>query len=207
MAIFVVHYLSHLPNFLQHLTKKTPKPKEDVMKKSVFQKAKTIALGSFFICAASALRLHAVESPEDKINEWINECPYIGLVAKEVSYGPITLKNFNLDNKGRIVIARPNEIIHGTLQYKIKTDELPSLHLHHIIIGIEGEDTQSCITHALGVWDTKGKTSFSFAAPPKRGVYEIRVDYQTGLTCEEACKLWREDPPSAKATVGIIIIE
>jgi hypothetical protein len=177
------------------------------MQKQSPQRIKTGFLGVLFITAACALPLNAVDSPKDKINKWISECPYIGLVAKEVTYGPITLKHFDLEDKGRVVMAQPGEKIHGTVHYKVDVSELDSLHLHHIILGIKNGGDQTCLTHALGVWDSKGKASFSLTAPEEKGVYEIRFDYQTCLTCNDALKHWSEDPPSPKATVGIVIVE
>lgn len=178
---------------------------EDVMKMQSPQK--NLFLGALFVTAACALPLNAVDSPKDKINKWINECPYIGLVAKEVTYGPITLKHFDLDDKGRVVIAQPGEKIHGTVYYKVESGQLDAFHLHHIILGIKNGEDRSCLTHALGVWDSKGKAHFSLAAPAEKGVYEIRFDYQTCLTCDDAFQHWNEDPPSSKATVGIVIVE
>ena len=177
------------------------------MQKQSLQRTKLGFLGVLFLTTACALPLNAVDSPKDKINKWINECPYIGLVAKEVTYGPITLKHFDLEDKGRVVIAQPGETVSGSVNYKVDASELESLHLHHIILGIKKSDDQTCLTHALGVWDSKGKATFSLAAPSERGAYEIRFDYQTGLKCEDALKHWNEDPPSSKATVGIIIVE
>lgn len=176
------------------------------MKERIFQKVKTAVLGSLFMTTA-CVSLYAAEAPKDEINEWINACPHIGLVAKEVTYGPITLKKLNLDGKGRVVIAQPGETIHGTVQYTVDADQLESLHLHHIIIGIKGQNAQNCIMHALGVWDAKGKANFNLTAPTAKGVYEVRFDHQTAVTCKTAVEHWREDPPSSKATVGIIIIE
>jgi hypothetical protein len=182
------------------------KTKENVMKEIIFQNVKKVVLSSLFITAAFA-SVYAVETPQDKIDQWINECPYIGLVAKEVTYGPITLKDFKMEDEGRVVIAQPGEFINSSVEYKVAKEHLKSLHLHHIIVGIKGQNSQNCITHALAVWDTHGKAHFCFAAPTEKGIYEVRFDYQTALTCKEAYKLWRADPPSSKATVGIVIVE
>lgn len=177
------------------------------MKESLLQKAKAATLGFLFITAACVLPGYAAEQPKDKIDAWIQECPYIGLVAKEVSYGPITLEDFDLDKKGRIVVAQPGEVINGAVNYKVESNELDSFHLHHIILGIKAHGAQNCISHALGIWDEKGKAHFSLTAPTEPGVYEVRFDYQTAMTCKEAMKYWNEDPPSSKATIGIIIID
>jgi hypothetical protein len=176
------------------------------MKKNLFQKVNTAVLGSLSMISACT-SVYAAEAPKDDINEWIESCPHIGLVAKEVNYGPITLKKLDLDNNGRVVIAQPGETIKGSVQYKVDAEELKSLHLHHIILGIKSGEAQSCITHALGIWDAKGTAHFSLIAPFNKGVYEILFDYQTGVSCKNALEEWRKNPPSSKAVVGIIIVE
>jgi hypothetical protein len=154
--------------------------------------------------------LHATEAPMDKINNLINSFPYIGLVTKEVTYGPITLRDFNLENDGRVVFADPGELINGTVKYKINSDKIESWNMHHIIVGIKDQDypeSQVCITHSLGAWDKKGKAHFSLKAPQEKGVYEVRFNYQSVLSCESAITLWKQDTPASKATVGIIVVE
>lgn len=175
------------------------------MRKQLSQRIQTGFACVLFL--AGSLPLHAVDSPKSKVCHWISECPYIGLVSNKVAYGPITLKRFDLAHKGRVVIAKPGEKIHGTVDYKVDASELDSLHLHHVVLGIKRENDQICLVHSLGIWDKKGKTHFSIVAPHERGVYEVRFDYQTSSTCDEAIKNWNEAPPSSGATVGIIIVE
>lgn len=177
------------------------------MKAEILKKVSTRTIACLFLGSTSLASLRAVDSPRDKINEYIHSCPYIGLVAKDVTYGPITLKDCDLGDQGRVVIAQPGEVVSGTAKYEIDTEHMQSLHLHHIIVGIKDEQAQNCLTHAIGILDRKGKASFSLKAPTKPGVYEVRFDYQTALTCNDASKEWREDPPSSRATVGIIIVE
>lgn len=177
------------------------------MQERRFQRAKTLVLGFLFTTTVCSLPLHAVDAPKDKINEWLKSCPYIGLASKEVIYGPITLKHFDLEDKGRVVIAQPGEKINGSVKYKVDASKLDSWELHHIILGVSSGKEQTCITHALGVWDNKGKAHFSLTAPQEKGVHEIRFDYQTGLRCSEAMEHWKQDPPSSRAALGIIIVE
>jgi hypothetical protein len=178
------------------------------MKTMISHQIRNTILGSLALAGAlGTLPVSASEAPKNKIQEWIHTCPYIGLVAKEISYGPITLKDLDLDHNGRVVIAKPNEELNGTIKYKVDSGDLDTLKVHHIIVGIKDQDAQTCIAHAFGIADKEGKTHFTLIAPAKKGVYEIRFDYQTALTCGEAAKCWREDPPSSKAAVGIIIVE
>lgn len=177
--------------------------------RNLFSKKRVCTLlCSIFLAVLSTQVLPAAESPSDKISEWIKSSPWIGLVAKEVTYGPITLGELNLDKGGRLVIAKPGEEIKSTVKYKINADKLDSWHLHHIVVGIKGQAYPTCITHSFGVWDKKGKASFTLIAPKEKGVYEVRFNYQEGITCSEAVKGWLdENSPSAHATVGIIIVE
>lgn len=177
------------------------------MQTKLISTLKNAVLASIFLAVFSTNPLQAADAPKDKISEWITSCPYIGLVAKEVAYGPITLKNFNLEKKGRIVIAKPGETLDGTVRYEIDSDKLEDWNLHHIIVGIAGEDAQSCITHTVGVWDSKGKAKFNLVAPAKKGVYEVRFDYQNAILCSDAINAWKKDSPSSSATVGIVIVE
>lgn len=168
---------------------------------------KSAIFSSIFLATFCTTSLHSAESPKDRINEWITSCPYIGLVAKEVTYGPITLKHLDLEDNGRMVIAEPGEKISGTVRYRVNSDQLDSWHLQHILIGIKGQDNPTCITHSMGAWDKKGKSHFTLQAPLEKGVYEIRFDYHNALLCKDAAEAWSADSPSAKATVGIIIVE
>lgn len=164
-------------------------------------------LRSIFLAVFCLQSVHSAESPSDKINKWIKSTPWIGLVAKEVKYGSITLKDLDLDKSGRLVMAEPGEVIEAEVKYKVDSDQMDSLSLHHVIVGIKGEDDAACITHSFGLWDKKGKSSFTLKAPEKKGVYEVRFGYTEAVFCDEAVKAWKDDTPSAEATVGIIIVE
>ena len=173
----------------------------------IFSKIKNTFLGSTFLAVTCMMPLHSAESAGDKISDWFSSCPYIGLVAEEITYGPITLKDFNMDDKGRLVIAKPGEELQCSVKYYLDSNQMESWNMHHVVVGIKGEDSQSCITHSLGLWDKKGKTNFNLTAPSKKGVYEVRFDYEKVLTCGDAVSHWKEETPSSKATVGIIIVE
>jgi hypothetical protein len=181
--------------------------KEQIMKTYFLPKIKNTVLSSLFIAVSCMIPLHSAEAPGDKIGDWLSSCPYIGLVAEEISYGPITLKSFNMDDKGRLVIAKPNEELNCCVKYHIDSNQMESWNMYHVVVGIKGEDSQSCITHSLGLWDKKGKANFTLTAPSKKGVYEVRFDYEKVFTCSDAVSHWKEENPSSKATVGIIIIE
>lgn len=178
------------------------------MHKLLFHKITYTFLSILLLAISFMQPLDAARAPKEEITEWVKSCPYIGLLTEKITYGPITLKDFNLADVGRVVIVDPDEVIEGTVKYKVDSNKLDTLHLHHIIVGVRGEEgSQSCISHTLGILDTKGTAKFSLKSPSKKGIYEIRFDYQTALTCSNALEQWIENPPSASAVVGFLIVK
>lgn len=173
------------------------------MKNKLSLQLKYAILSSILFTSLFVSQISATET----IHDWIQSYPWIGLVAEEVPYGPITIEDVNLGGDGRLVFAKPGEKIEGRLKYKINADQLSSWHLHHIIVGLKNQEAQSCITHTLGLGDKNGKANFTIDAPTEKGVYELRFDYQDALLCEDAKKAWHDDQPSSRATIGIVIVK
>lgn len=144
-----------------------------------------------------------------RISDYLKECPWIGLIANEITYGPITVSNVHVHDGDKLAFVVPGETLNGSLKYKIKAKDLSSLHLYHLIIGIKGVGAQECVTHNLGVWNTKGKGRFNLKAPLEKGIYEVRFQLTEGLTCEEAQNVWNsgQETPNSSATIGVIIVE
>lgn len=173
------------------------------------------ALATTFFTAnfvdASCVKCERICPPtiEQSLGDYVEGYPYLGLVMDKVPYGPITVKDVRLNGHDRVAIVSPGETVEGQLKYKIDSDQLQSLHLHHIIVGLKNEGAQDCITHSLGVWDSKGKATFELKAPEKKGVYEVRFCYAQALTCKDARETWVESDgqPSSKATMGILIVK
>lgn len=166
-----------------------------------------LILGFALLTCTLCAPLAAAESTGDKINDLISSCPWIGLVAEKVTYGPVTISRLKMDGKGRLVFCKPGEEIDGTLKYKIDSSELESWKLHHIVVGLRNAEAQSCITHSLGLWDKKGKASFSFKAPDEKGIYEVCFGYYNAVLCSDAIQDWNENPPEHCATIGIVVVE
>jgi hypothetical protein len=177
------------------------------MKTFSFSKLQKIILSATLLTGTLCAPLAAVDSLNDKVNQLISTNPWIGLVAQEVSYGPITIGQLNIDDAGRLVFCQPGEKIDGTLKYRIDSSQLNAWSLHHIVVGLRKKEAQSCVTHSLGVWDKKGTASFSFVAPQEKGVYEVCFGYYKANLCSDAIKEWNKNPPSHNATIGILVVE
>ena len=145
------------------------------------------------------------------LSEYLEECPWIGLIANQITLGPIKISNVSIHDGDKLAYVSPGEILNGMLKYQINSKNLDSLHLYHLTIGIknQGKGTQDCVTHNLGVWDSKGRGHFTLKAPENPGIYEVRFLLTEGLTCTRARDAWNSgnEKPSAAATIGIVIVE
>jgi hypothetical protein len=181
--------------------------KGDSMKILSFFKPQNLILGLGLCASVLAAPLVAAQSTGDKINEIISSCPWIGLIAKEITYGPITISKVDIAESGRLVFCQPEEKIEGTLKYKIDSSKLDSWNFHHIVVGLRKQKAQSCVTHSLGIWDEKGVASFSIEAPLDKGIYEVCFSYYKGGLCSSALQDWKDNPPDHSATIGILVVE
>lgn len=144
-----------------------------------------------------------------KPSEYLEDCPWLGLVADKITLGPITISDVSIHHGDKFAHVKPGKTLKGELKYKVDAKDLDTLHLHHLVIGIKGEGAQDCVTHNLGVWNSKGKGHFTLKAPEKPGVYEVRFLFTEALTCEGARDVWNsgKEKPSSEATIGIIIVK
>lgn len=163
---------------------------------------------SLFISSALALSMLMHFPLEASISDYVKDFPWMGLISDEITYGPITVYNVHINQSDKLVFAKPGETLHGNLRYKVNSDK-DRLHLHHLVIGIEGVGAQDCVMHTMGLWDTKGKGKFTLTAPTTPGVYEVRFIYNEGLTCSGAREAWNsgQKEPTASATIGAIIVK
>jgi hypothetical protein len=163
-----------------------------------------IAISTFlFVTSVTALD---VAKP---LKDYLQECPWLGLIANQITFGPITVSNVHIHDKDKLAIVAPGEKLNGSLKYKVDAKDLESLHRYHLVIGIKGEGAQDCVTHNLGIWNSKGTGNFTLKAPEKQGIYEVRFLLSEGLTCCGARDVWNsgQDKPSSAATIGVIIVE
>lgn len=163
---------------------------------------------SLFASTALAISIFSQCPLQASVTDYLKEFPWIGLISDEITYGPITISNVNISHSDKLVFANRGETLHGNLRYKLNSDK-DKLNLHHLVIGIEGEEAQDCVMHSFGLWDTKGKGKFTLTAPSVPGVYEVRFLYDEGLSCSKAREAWNSGSkdPSANATIGVIIVK
>jgi len=162
-----------------------------------------------FLFLCQPLTAGFTSDAKQHLKNYFKECPWLGLVSNEISYGPITIYKVNIHDGDKFAVVAPEEILEGTLKYKIDSKDLENFHLYHLVVGIKGVGAQDCITHNVGFLDSEGKGSFTLVSPKKPGIYEVRFLLTDGLTCEAARKSWNsgDEEPSSAATIGVIIVE
>jgi hypothetical protein len=177
------------------------------MKKTKWQSLALIMLGSFSLM--NPLAATVTSDAKNELHQYFEKMPWLGLIADEVSYGPIVISHVHIHDGDKLAIAAPGEVLNGSLKYQIKSEDLKALHRYHLVIGIKGEGAQECVAHNMGLWDSKGKSHFKITAPQTAGVYEVRFLFVEDATCSAAQNEWNsgKSKPDSNATVGIIIVE
>lgn len=159
------------------------------------------------IFTTSLLAFYPMDVSAKSLPDYFKEFPWLGLIADEVTYGPVTISHFNINQNKKVAIVGPGEKVYGSLRYKIDSDKA-DFSLCHLVIGIEGVGAQDCIAHTFNLWDSKGKGKFTLVAPKEPGVYQVRFLFFEGITCSKARDSWdKGEDPSAAATLGVIIVK
>lgn len=176
---------------------------------------KNILISFFLLIACSLFTVDGLvagitsSGVKDELSKYFEEAPWLGLLADEVTYGPITISHVHIHDGDKFVIAAPGEVLNGSLKYHIKADDLEFLHKYHLIIGLKERGAQECVTHSRGLWDSKGKARFKLTVPNKPGLYEVRFLFVEEANCNAAQNLWNTgvSAPGTYATIGVIIVE
>ncbi len=142
-------------------------------------------------------QIHAIES--------LNKVPYAGLVLDKIQVDGVEISDFKFENGKKFIVAKPGEHISCFFNYEIDAEDLETLHLHHLIIGLHGVGPQDCAFSSLGIKDSKGSSTVQLLAPKKQGVYEVRAAMGKGITCESAKAEWNKKN-SIKTVLGFVTV-
>lgn len=162
-----------------------------------------------FLMSASLFAGTSPSNIKKELSKYFEKAPWLGLIADEVTYGPIKISHVHIHDGDKFVIADPGEVFHGSLKYHIKTDDLEFFHKYHLIIGLKEYGAQECVTHSRALWNSKGKAHFKLTAPQKPGIYQVRFLFVEDAHCSSAKNLWNSgiSAPGAHATIGVLIVE
>lgn len=157
----------------------------------------------YFLLALLALTQTAFVQADD--NSSLNDLPYAGLIMNKVDLDGIEVSNFEFENDSRIVHVKPGETFSCSMDYEIDADDLKTLHLNHLVIGLSNDGPQDCILHSFGIMDDSGTITAELQAPEERGAYEVRLSRSRTLTCDSAKKEWWKKN-AANTVIGYVIV-
>ncbi|MCB1118589.1 MAG: hypothetical protein KDK65_01375 [Chlamydiia bacterium] len=154
----------------------------------------------------------------DNIQDYVNEIPGIGLIANEVNFEGINLKNLTFQKTkesgvGKVgdkyVITYPGMVHKVSVNYELDPEVLSNFDFHHFMYGLDTTGAQGCLLHSLGLTKRKGQTVFSIQAPEKPGIYQLRFCHTTGYGVFEQVKddWWKKGSETAKTIMGIIVVK
>lgn len=153
------------------------------------------------------------------IEDYVNDIPGIGLIANEINFEGIKLKNLSFDTNGnsdddvtvskKYVITYPGKKHTVTVDYKINNKVLETFDLHHFLFGLHKDGPQGCLLHSLGITERKGRVTFTVTAPDKPGVYQLRFCHCEGYgSFEDVKDRWFDPSNATSATImGIVVVK
>lgn len=145
------------------------------------------------------------ELAKQKIKQYIDKVPAIGFLQKKVKFDGIELSHFTFENGERVVVCMPGQKVNASVKYKIRSNELPSFHSHHLVVGLHPHGPQKVLAQNFGLFDSTDKTSFHLAAPQEKGVYEVRFCHVDGPAIKETWK--KEGNPPSNTIMGFLIVQ
>lgn len=146
----------------------------------------------------------------DKIQHYLNNYHWKGLIQDKATSGPITLKHLELNDHSKSIIAHPGEKIEAEVKCIFNADHTSVFDLYRVVIGLKGEGPQAIIGSQSGISSGKSREKFTLLAPYTPGVYEIRFRPVDALLKSTAMDGWRDEKgqePDATTTIGVIIVK
>jgi hypothetical protein len=165
-----------------------------------------------YFCMAG-LHCSAAENDENtSVTESTDEesYPWKGIIQHEATSGVVTLSDLQLNKSGRVIMVKPGERIEGEVLCTFNRKECSKFAFYRIIIGINGIGPQTSVYNGFCLLKEKSSESFSFSAPEKDGVYQIRFRLVDAFSENTAFEKWKDaqgEDPGAGTTIGVIIVK
>lgn len=144
----------------------------------------------------------------DSLDKYVESLPGHSLITNELKIKGVTFRDFHFANGKKYIAVEPNQTFDADISFDVDSHQLETFDFHHFIVGLYNEQAQDTVVQSLGLMDRHDKTTVSFKAPAKKGVYQVRICYGKGLTFENAKKYWnKEGEPSSASVVGLVIVK
>jgi len=166
---------------------------------------------------AIALIAGPTTATASSLQDYVSDIPAIGLIADEVNFEGIRLKNLRFSESGKetdeivigdkYIITTPNQKHEVSVEYAIDADILTLLDLHHFIYGLHNDGPQNCLLHSMGINNSKGIAYFNLETPKKPGIYQLRFCHAEGYGFfDEVKDAWWHDTSATADTIMAIVI-
>ena len=146
----------------------------------------------------------------EKIQDYLENYSWKGLIQDHASSGAETLSHLKLNDRGKVIVARPGETVHGKVVCSLSSEEAHTLNVYRVVIGLHGEGPQTTVGTTLGAYGGSSEEKFSLTAPMKPGLYQIRFRTADNLLESKALDAWVDEEgnePDASTTIGIIYVK
>ncbi len=146
----------------------------------------------------------------EAIQTYLDNYHWKGVVRDEVSSGPATLRNLQLNGHARSTIVKPGEKIHGSINCDLDRSKCSAVSWYRVILGIPGEGAKVTIGNELGLVAGVSQEEFSLSAPMEPGLYEIRFRLSESLLDGTMKSAWHDKKghePDATTTIGVILVK
>ncbi len=145
-----------------------------------------------------------------KIQDYLENYSWKGVIQDQASSGAETLSHLRLNNRGKVIIVRPGETVHGEVVCSLNSDQANNLSLYRAVIGLYGKGAQTTIGTTLGAYGGSSEEKFSLTAPLEPGIYQIRFRTADNFLENKALDAWVDEEgkePDASTTIGIIYVK
>lgn len=155
----------------------------------------------------------AVEEVGDdcvKVQNYLDNYHWKGLLQDEATSGAVTLKNLQLNNHSKVVVVKPGERVEGIVQCNLDREQCSALTVYRVVLGIKGVGPQTTIGNELGLLAGESLERFSLIAPSKDGTYQVCFRAAQGLLQKTALDAWIDEngnEPDATTAIGIIFVK
>lgn len=129
----------------------------------------------------------------------------------------ILVKHFYFINNKKIITCHPNEELKFSLIYQVDSEKIPTLKLHHLVVGLDpfyeteqmakNIGPQESIFTSLGISDKQGKKESTLIAPSESGLYFVRLTHEQEISLRLDKENWEKKDPITKPIMGIILVK
>lgn len=142
----------------------------------------------------------------EAIREYLDRDQNMAILSDEVTTGPVTVTQMQFNDSKKALIVKASDEVISSCEVNLDEAKCKTGASYFVVFGIKDKGPQI----ALGPIDGGASSiNFSFTAPDKIGVYQIRFRVVEAKTEEEALFGWFNEAgnePAANSTLALLIV-